>query len=60
VSEVLPSPTARRIKPMIDTEMKKKAETAIRLKEKKLKGPSVSFITSQPNYSFIINIFKRN
>lgn len=41
--EVLPSPIARRIAPEIGEDMKKKAETAVRLKEKKLKGPTVSF-----------------
>ncbi|KAK9502922.1 hypothetical protein O3M35_011604 [Rhynocoris fuscipes] len=39
-SEILPSPVARRIIPEIGEELKKKAETAIRLKEKKLKGPA--------------------
>ncbi|XP_073968763.1 DNA topoisomerase 2 isoform X2 [Rhodnius prolixus] len=38
--EVLPSPIARRIAPEIGEDMKKKAETAVRLKEKKLKGPT--------------------
>lgn len=38
VVDVLPSPTGRRIQPEIGADMKKKAETANKLKEKKLKG----------------------
>ncbi|XP_014248287.1 DNA topoisomerase 2 [Cimex lectularius] len=38
--DIIPSAASTRVKPLIDQEMIKKAETANRLKEKKLKGPS--------------------
>ena len=36
--DTLPSPTARRIEPEIGSDIKKKAEAATRIKDRKLKG----------------------